>query len=221
MDDAPLIIKWEMHRIARHCSVVLENTSMQYSPAWEDQSLFRDALKGMRCFQGKVFPEACDTQVWLRSFTDGSQSREAVVFKAVLHLDLKTGDVRLDFELPTLEKSCRLRRKFASDRFIDLQLLTRNRSHADNPDKALAKWLVRSRHVFLSREWTAFFIDDTKTKSTNATSASGLTEERQVILFAEQGQGLESYVLSPAMLTEAQPPVRAICDRSTLLNWLL
>ncbi|QKD62102.2 RNA dependent RNA polymerase-domain-containing protein [Fusarium oxysporum Fo47] len=202
MDHAPLIIKWELHRVARHCSVVLENASIQYSPLWEDQSVFRDALKGIPCFQGKTFPEACDTEVWLRGLADSSHSGEVVVFKAVLRLDPKTGDARLDFELPALEKSCRLSRKFAPDRFIDLKLRIGNRAkaEADNLDLALARWLVRSRHPFLSRKWAAFFIDEFKSKNAKVTPASEFAEERQVILFAEQGQGIES---------------------STMLNWLL
>ncbi|RKK31628.1 hypothetical protein BFJ66_g15765, partial [Fusarium oxysporum f. sp. cepae] len=176
MDHAPLIIKWELHRVARHCSVVLENASIQYSPLWEDQSVFRDALKGIPCFQGKAFPEACDTEVWLRGLADSSHPGEVVVFKAVLRLDPKTGDARLDFELPALEKSCRLSRRFAPDRFIDLKLRIGNRAkaEADNLDLALARWLVRSRHPFLSRKWTAFFIDEFKSK--NAKAYLGIVE---------------------------------------------
>ncbi|KAF4331597.1 qde-1 RNA-dependent RNA polymerase [Fusarium beomiforme] len=221
MNDAPLIVKWEMYRIARHCSVELKNTSVQYTPAWENQTLFRNALQAMRCFQGKSFPEPCDTQVWLQSFTSGFKSREVVIFKAILHLDLKAGDVRLDFELPTSDKSCRLRRKFASDRFFDLQLLIRNRSKSGNQDKSLAEWLVNRRHLFLSREWAVFFIDDPEKETSNAAAESRFTEEQRVTFFAERGQGLEPYAVSPVTLIEAQPPVRAICDRSTMLNWLL
>ncbi|PTD07445.1 hypothetical protein FCULG_00007196 [Fusarium culmorum] len=209
MDHAPQIVKWEMHRIAQHCSVTLENTSVQYTPAWEDQTLFRDAVKEMRCFKGKSFPEPCDAQVWHEGFTDSFQPREAVIFKALLHLDLEAGDVRLNFEIPTLDKRCRLRRKFASDRFVDLRLLITNRPGADNLEKALARWLVNSRHMFLSREWAAFFIDDVKIKTTSAAAEWGFTEEQQVILFAERGLSIGPYVVRPATLTEAQPPVTA------------
>ncbi|EWY82913.1 hypothetical protein FOYG_14996 [Fusarium oxysporum NRRL 32931] len=86
---------------------------------------------------------------------------------------------------------------------------------------ALARWLVRSRHPFLSRKWAAFFIDEFKSKNAKVTPASEFAEERQVILFAEQGQGIESCVVSLAMLTQAQIPIRATCYRSTMLNWLL
>ncbi|KAK6713088.1 hypothetical protein SNK05_007542 [Fusarium graminearum] len=210
MDHAPQLVKWEMHRIAHHCSVTLENTSVQYTPAWEDQTLFRDAMKEMRCFKGKSFPEPCDAQVWHEGFTDSFQPREAVIFKALLHLDLKAGDVRLSFEIPTLDKRCRLRRKFASDRFVDLRLLITNRPGADNLEKALARWFVNSRHMFLSREWAAFFIDDVKKKTTSAAAERGYTEEQQVILFAERGLSIGPYVVRPATLTEAQPPVMAL-----------
>jgi hypothetical protein len=221
MDHAPQIVKWEMHRIAHHCSVTLENTSVQYTPAWEDQTLFRDAVKEMRCFKGEAFPEPCDAQVWQKGFNDSFQPREAVIFKALLHLDLKAGVVSLEFKNPTLDKSCRLRRKFASDRFVDLRLLITNRPAADNLEQALARWLVNSRHMFLSREWAAFFIDDVEIKTTSTATEQGFTEEQQVVLFAERGLGIEPYVVSLATLTEAQPPVRAACDRSTMLNWLL
>ncbi|KAF4949400.1 hypothetical protein FSARC_13490 [Fusarium sarcochroum] len=224
MENAPLIIKWETHRIAQHCSISLKSVVLRYSSAWEDQRLFRRALKSMSCFHEKTFPPECDSKVWLEGLSGNSECKRDVVFKAILHLNHKTGDAKLEFGIPTLERSSRLRRKFGFDRFIDLQLLISSRSRSSSQadrDRALAKWLVHNDHLFLSRKWTAFFIEDPKFKPTSATLSSEFREVKKVCLFAEEGQGLEPHLTKHSTIAPIQQPARTVCDRFSMLDWLL
>ncbi|EEU34842.1 uncharacterized protein NECHADRAFT_106579 [Fusarium vanettenii 77-13-4] len=134
IENAPMIIKWELHRVALHCSINTATISLLYQAS------------------EKAFPQRCRLK-----------PQFSVIWKAKLCLGTQKGDHKIELEPPVLETSSRLRRKFGFDRFIELQLLSGSLSKSFRDvdlRKSLARWLVHTRQAFLHREWAAFFVQD-------------------------------------------------------------
>jgi hypothetical protein len=230
MENAPMIVKWEIHRVAEHCLVNLEDCSLQYLSIWKDQDLFWKDLRQHSCFRGKTFPAKCDRGVWLQGQGHDLNAIEAVVYKARLRFDHPTQTPKLELERPVYEKGSRLRRKFGFDQFLELQLLFSDGFKKilsdEHQRRALAQWFVRERHSFLSRQWVALFIENMKPMK----EERGLTTQtiigKRVTLFCEQKASLNfgssicgtaSQANVPSTLTSSD----SVSDRYAWLDWLL
>jgi hypothetical protein len=172
MKNAPMIAKWEIHRVACYCSVDLEDVSLEYLSAWKDQDIFWKQMRQHNYFDGKAFPPKCDGEVWVQGHEQDLSAGRAVEYKARLCFDNPNRKPKFELEIPVSEQSSRLRQKFGFNRFMELQLLFGDGCKSILKDKdqkrALARWLVHERHLFLHYEWAAFFIEEMKSRKEKA-----------------------------------------------------
>ncbi|OBS17430.1 hypothetical protein FPOA_12078 [Fusarium poae] len=228
--NAPMIAKWEVHRIACHCSVDLEDVLIEYRPAWKDQDIFWEDVERHKNFHGKTFPAKCGREVWVQGHEDDFSTGRAVGYKARLRFDNINKKPKFELEIPVSQKSSRLHRKFGFNRFMELKLLFGDgcKSTLQDKDKkrALARWLVHKHHLFLHYKWAAFFIEDMKPKKEKAGLTTPKMTGKRVVLFAEQGAGLNFSCMAPKTTSHsnnlsAVMSVNPVCDRFSLLDWLL
>ncbi|KAI8710919.1 RNA-dependent RNA polymerase [Fusarium sp. LHS14.1] len=216
MENAPMIVKWELHRVALYCSINTAAVSLPYQASWKDQDTFWENLQQHESFREKAFPQRCSAQAWLESISQEPKPQSSVIWKAKVCMGTQKGDQKIELEPPVLEISSRLRRKFGSDRFIELQLLSGSLSkffRDDDLRQSLARWLVHTRQAFLHREWAAFFVQDCNIAP---------TFPKRVFLFAERGYGLiPSRKGEHAVTRTVAPAIRGECNRFNMLNWLL
>ncbi|KAF4969921.1 hypothetical protein FSARC_2940 [Fusarium sarcochroum] len=230
MKNAPMIAKWEVHRVACHCSVDLEDVSLEYLSAWKDQDIFWKQMRQHKYFDGKAFPPKCDGEVWVQGHEQDLSAGRAVEYKARLCFDNANRKPKFELEIPVSEQSSRLRRKFGFNRIMELQLLFGDGCKSILKDKdqkrALARWLVHERHLFLHYEWAAFFIEEMKSRKEKAGLITPKITGKRVVLFGEQGAGLNfssmvSGTTSHSNNLSTVMSVDPVCDRYSLLDWLL
>jgi hypothetical protein len=230
MKNAPMIAKWEVCRIAYHCSLSLEGVPLKYLSQWRDQDIFWKDLKQHNCFRHKTFPAKCDREVWDQGHGQDLNAERAVEYKARLRFDNPNRKPKLELEIPVSGKSSRLRRKFGFNRFIELQLLFSDgcATILKNKDekRALARWLVQERHPFLSQEWVACFIEEMKSRKGKFGLVAPKITGKRVVLFAEHGAGLNIGSNMSARASQINHPsaftsVDSFCDRYDVLDWLL
>ncbi|KAF5585164.1 qde-1 RNA-dependent RNA polymerase [Fusarium pseudocircinatum] len=194
MQNSPMIAKWEVCRIAYHCSLSPEDVSLEYLSQWRDQEVFWKDMKQHSCFRHKTLPAKCNREVWDQGHGQDLDMERAVEYKAKLSFSNPNRKPTLEVEIPVLGQSCRLRRKFGFNRFIELQLLFKDgcTTILKNKDekRALARWLVQERHSFLSQEWVACFIEEIRSKKRKQGLAAPKITGKRVVLFAEHVAGL-------------------------------
>ncbi|ENH66293.1 Putative RNA-dependent RNA polymerase 1 [Fusarium oxysporum f. sp. cubense race 1] len=230
MKNAPMIAKWEVCRIAYHCSLSPEDVPLKYLSQWKDQDVFWKDLKQHNCFRDKAFPAKCNREVWDQGHGQNPNEERAVEYKANLRFCNPDRKPKLELEIPVLGKSSRLRRKFGSNRFIELQLLFDDgcATILKNKDerRALARWLVQEHHPFLSQTWVACYIEEIRSKKGKSSSVAPKITAKRVVLFGEHVVGLNigsnmsaraSQINHPSALTS----VDSFCDRYDVLDWLL
>lgn len=216
MKNAPMIVQWELHRVALYCLIDTTGLSLPYQASWKDQDTFWEELQQHDSFRGKSFPQRCSAQAWLESLSQESWPRLSVIWKAKLYLGTQKKEHKIELEPPVLEISSRLQRKFGFERFIELQLLSSSLSKSfrdGDLKKSLARWLVHTRQPFLHREWAAFFLQDCNISP---------TYPKRVFMFAERGHGLiPSMKGKYAVNGTVASAMRSECSRFDMLNWLL
>ncbi|RYO73939.1 hypothetical protein DL766_005898 [Monosporascus sp. MC13-8B] len=176
LQRAPLPVVWEFMRAALYCSVNTADISVRYEEEWLDQEKLWAGLKAHPAFEGRRLPEKCDARAWNSSVHNNFRwGPRAVVLTASMSMSQSgTGPVMvLELHPLKLEQSCRLHRRFGSDRFLDLRMPTLNsRNFRDVPGEGLediaARWLTRNPHAFLGRSWAAFWVrsEDRLSKTT-------------------------------------------------------
>ncbi|ENH69849.1 Putative RNA-dependent RNA polymerase 2 [Fusarium oxysporum f. sp. cubense race 1] len=168
LNQAPLIILWELTRAALHCRVDLSTWDLEYQPndSWHDQTNFRGQLFRHRLFVGQGLPAACDRAVWDAAFGSFASQDKVVVLAAEFVCNAEdTGQLyRLKLQPPRLELGHRLARRFGADRF--LEVIMPSPTSRDAPDvikqdpqgaNKVIKWLTESFHYFVGRSWAAFY----------------------------------------------------------------
>jgi hypothetical protein len=182
------------------------------------------------CFHEKTFPAKCDGEVWVQGHEQDLGAGRAVEYKARLRFENPNRKPKFELEIPVSEQSSRIRRKFGFNRFMELQLLFGDGCRSILKDKdqkrTLAKWLLHERHLFLHYEWAAFFIEEMKSRKEKADLITPKITGKRVVLFAEQGAGLNfgsmvSGTTSHSNNSSAVMSVNPVCDRYSLLDWLL
>lgn len=230
LENAPMINKWETHRVAYHCSVDMKDISLDCNTVWEDQDAFWDALKRHHTFRGKCFPKKCDRGVWIQGQGQDLDATESVAYKARLSFDHADKVPKIELERPVFEKGCRLRRKFGSNRFIEVGLLFINqgRKIIDEADKkkGLARWLVYGQHSFLSQHWLPFFIEDISPSGEKKGNATAHMTAKRVMFFAEQqpGPSLDSSgygITSQSTVPSTSSVSNNTLSRYAVIDWLL
>lgn len=237
LKEAPFAIIWETTRIALRCNVKLKDVDLVYSPAWEDQAVFRDALQQHPKFMAKRFPEQSTQVAWdsaLSKHVSYGGTKRVVVYTILMGFNKSTSGPLYSIHLQPLSIDLphRLSRHFGSDRYLEILMPSHHSSTPSVPHilrnheeavREVNHWLTRQRHDFAGRSWTAFYTKMDGFKKLTAASRSGLGEAEEVILlnrvflFAEEGVGIAPFTHSPDTSIQLAPPLRA----HQMLDWLL
>ncbi|KAI0161728.1 RNA dependent RNA polymerase-domain-containing protein [Hypoxylon sp. FL1284] len=235
LQEAPFNVKWEFMRAALHCSTNpadIENIDMRYTKGWCDQNELWKSLKHHPHFMSRELPDMCDSQAWNDGLRDGSQSiGRAVALTATVRLQPSATGLEMQMELNPLrsEKSCRLTRRFGSNRFFELRIPALDSWKIPGlPQEGLeilvARWLTRSTHSFLGRDWAAFWTRSEARKSTAKTSAAdsdaAIMGFERVSLFATNDADCSS-TRKPTQLDNDESRRLSKCTRDEMLQWLL
>ncbi|RYO81292.1 hypothetical protein DL766_009764 [Monosporascus sp. MC13-8B] len=227
LDEAPLSVRWEILRIALHCSVDLEELGLTYDESWTDQTRLRSMLKSHPSLRDKNFPEGTNTDAWNASLQDFTSCGQHVVLSASLETSrtttgpfFKVSLNPLKFELPH-----RLDRRFGSDRFLEILVPSPSRNLSESSADYLIGWLVNHPHILLGRKWTPFFIRKADPKKQARDDGFGPEPKpeymERVYLFAEDGNEFHQ------PRGEEYPPKgepvgsHSRLSRSGLLSWVL
>ena len=218
--------------MALYCSVDPAAVDIQYDEDWHDQEQFWKRLKANPDFRGRKFPDLCDPKTWNDGVRGDFQSgSRAVVLTASMNLSQSKSGPPLLLELQPLkhEQSCRLHRRFGSDRFLDLRIPSLDSWNitglpTEGLQTALAQWLTRNSHHFLARSWAAFWIRSEGRKSTSRETQIGTKTEtscyERVSFFATDGAELLPAPFSSPRKDENHNPGVNI-SRDAMLKWLL
>ncbi|RYP93189.1 hypothetical protein DL770_000664 [Monosporascus sp. CRB-9-2] len=229
---APLPVVWEFMRAALYCSINTTDINVQYEEEWLDQEKLWAGLKAHPAFEGRRLPDKCDARAWNSSVHNNFRwGSSAVVLTASMSLSQsRTGPAMiLELHPLKLEQSCRLHRRFGSNRFLDVRIPALNSwNFPDVPEEGLediaARWLTRYPHGFLGRSWAAFWVRSEDRRSKPKSSQVGpdpkpLDYER-VTFFAENDGGF--LPTGTSFLRESTPrESRVKRTRNGLLGWLL
>lgn len=229
---APLVVLWEVTRVALHCDVDLAHVNLRCAESWNNQDTLWDMLRSQPAFKGKRFPIKSDPLAWRDGLYNNFESDggEAVLLTATMHATKSRVGPMLKMELHPLkrEQSSRLFRRFGSDRFLEVRVPSVDSWLPDESDAdvVVARWLANQYHPLIGRQWSAFFIRDRSEKSQDPNAPEGpearVIFNERVLFFAEKGQGLPE-----VRSLQSIPPksecrvVRAPCTRNCMLDWLL
>lgn len=243
----PLPVIWEITRAALHCEVDLACFNIRCEKSWinRDQDRLWTALEHHPAFRGKRLPEKSDPETWRSLILDDIDFEfTSVILSATVEFSKEKPPAclgRLKLHPLKRDKSCRLHRRFGSERFLELHFpkskawyeilsKSKNTQSLDEISRGLASWLSSQRHCFLGRQWKSFWITPHKKKTT---TASSLVPEQdsvymeKVYLFAESGDHFirKAHPLAVPPRGEPVSPrsdcTRTECTRIAMLNWLL
>jgi hypothetical protein len=235
LNQAPLIILWELTRAALHCRVDLSEWDLEYKPdqTWHDQTNFRSLIFRHRLFIGAGLPQPCDRVVWNAGFGSFASHDKAVVLSAEFVVNTEDSGplYRLKLQPPRLELGHRLARRFGADRFMEI--IIPSPTSRDAPDiikndeqgaEKVIGWLNDNLHYFLGRSWSPFYNRAVRksVKVPRPPHKSMTIMQERVYFFATDGNNFR--------LPESQfPPLeeatslgyRTKMRRSDLLNWAI
>ncbi|KAM5351031.1 hypothetical protein ACJ41O_003754 [Fusarium nematophilum] len=235
LNQAPLIILWELTRAAIYCNVDLSQWDLEYKPTdgWHNQTRFRGQVLNHRLFVGQGLPPACDTMAWeasLSSFVLQDKS-VALVAEFVYNTEDSGPLYRLKLHPPKLELGHRLARRFGADRFMEVVMPSPTSRDApeivkkdEQGAEKVIQWLTDTAHYFVGRSWVPFFTREAKktAKDTQPPYKTITIMQERVYFFAADGISFR--------LPEHQfPPVeeaRSLANRTKmrrcdLLNWAI
>ncbi|EXK40988.1 hypothetical protein FOMG_04545 [Fusarium oxysporum f. sp. melonis 26406] len=235
LNQAPLIILWELTRAALHCRVDLSTWDLEYQPndSWHDQTNFRGQLFRHRLFVGQGLPAACDRAVWDAAFGSFASQDKVVVLAAEFVCNAEdTGQLyQLKLQPPRLELGHRLARRFGADRFLEVIMLSP--TSRDAPDvikqdpqgaNKVIKWLTESFHYFVGRSWAAFYTREANKsiKDPRPPHKSLTIMQERVYFFATDGINFRVPMSQFPPLEEAiSLGHRTKMRRCDLLNWAI
>lgn len=232
LENTPLVVLWEVTRVALHCDVDITRLNLKYDDTWKDQDTLWTSLKSCRAFKSKRLPPKSDPRAWLLGLQSNFESDgEAVIFTATMHpTKSKVGPaMRLELHPLKREQSSRLFRHFGSDRFLEVRIpiVDSWQSGEKDVEAVAARWLTRIPHHFMDRRWSGFYVRERSLKVESLDKQRPLESKAvfydRVMLFAEEGRDLSrpgppQMAASPSTFDHN---IREACSRNNMLNWLL
>ncbi|KAM0224801.1 hypothetical protein ACHAQD_001596 [Fusarium lateritium] len=235
LNQAPLIILWELTRAALHCRVDLSEWDLEYKhdDTWRDQAKFRGQIVRHRLFVGQGLPPACDRVVWDAAFKSFTSQDRTIVLAAefVVNTD-DTGPLyRLKLQPPRLELGHRLARRFGADRFMEVIMPSPTsrdapgiiKQDAQGAEKVI-RWLTDNLHYFAGRHWAPFYNREAKrtVKDPQPPHKTITIMQERVYFFATDGNNFRLPEDQFPSQEEAKTPEhRTKMRRSDLLNWAI
>ncbi|CAK7264606.1 hypothetical protein SEPCBS57363_001160 [Sporothrix epigloea] len=239
LQSAPFPIIWEMTRITSHCGVELRDVEMTYSPTWEKQEIFLEALRSHPQLEKKPFPEPSTQTAWDRALyrhtSRGGGAKLVAVYTILLGFNKGASGPLYTVHLQSIctDRPHRLSRRFGADRFLEILLPSHNSSTVAVPHVLrnheaavweVNHWLSRKHHQIVGRSWSAFYTksDGFKKLTTVGRAGLGKTDDtvffNRVFLFAQKGMGISAEkVGGDSGLPRQTGPIRVY----DVLDWLL
>ncbi|KAH9870156.1 hypothetical protein J1614_007078 [Plenodomus biglobosus] len=200
----PFFILFICCRLSNTNDVLIETLLQRVKDdaVYRDPKLFWSAINGI-IESGTTEPGA----VW----TASRKAFEGYTFKAKVSFTGRSSQSVFKLEPSPIqaERSCQLQRMFGSDRFLYLAFpsFSENRPDRFTQDEMSQiefqwkLWLMEE-HSFLNRMWRAFWIEPRKRRNTQRKDDDS---DRQVVLFATEGQGIRRPMSVGQMLDEFIP----------------
>jgi len=198
MKGAPFIVNMQCALIATSNNVQIDSVMSRYTEAVSTYRGFWEAILNNE--------HAKSWNLKLRNTENAWQSHSdryiGYTFKAQLGFNSRSKGYLFSLKLEPLQRdnSCRLQRKFGSDRFLYLtvpafereSIPPRFKSEVHKIEEQWDKWLSRD-HSFLGRKWRAFHLEDIKKKKSHRSAAERREEgaKKRVVLFAVEGWDIE------------------------------
>ncbi|CAM1505132.1 Fc.00g107690.m01.CDS01 [Cosmosporella sp. VM-42] len=237
LNQAPLIILWEITRAAIHCDVNLKHWDIEYkaNDAWHDQDKFRGRLSTHHLFLGKGLPQRCDSAAWAAGLSSFSNQDKAVTLAAeLLFSSEESGPLfQLKLQPPRLELGHRLSRRLGADRFIEIIMPSPTSrdvpavvKYDDLSLEKIVKWISDKPHYFMGRSWSTFFTRSQRKsiKDPDLPNKTRNISQQRIYLFAIDGihfRSPPSLGLIPPPEEATHPECRTKMRRCDLLNWAL
>ena len=187
---------FEIVRVALHggipCSELI--TSVKNEPA--DYEALWSPLSFVMKTYGRSMPERSDSETWYRT----DRYEEGVACSGKLKLDAQGSEPLLSLQLNPLmfRKPNRFTRKYGCGRIFELdvpcfsyneQLPPAMGKNLEATRSVFNNWMFETNHLFLGREWRAFFSKPNKTKG-DLNHNNEATSSNRVYLFAERGHDI-------------------------------
>ncbi|EAW12686.1 RNA dependent RNA polymerase [Aspergillus clavatus NRRL 1] len=172
----PLRYRYELERVGRSWNVPLNRMLVGNSISFKSYVDFWKWIEGHNQRCGKPLPEKSPSKAWeaATGTLKAERHSEVVFLSGEMDWCTKTEPGILKFRLNPLkiEKTCRFRRRFGSDRFLSLTIPVparpprhlRFERHPTLLRESLALWLTQHVHRCLGRIWRPFFVEEVKTK---------------------------------------------------------
>ncbi|ROT39867.1 hypothetical protein SODALDRAFT_377778 [Sodiomyces alkalinus F11] len=231
LNGAPLVVSWEVTRIALHCGVRLQDLDdLALGSCWTDQTQLRGALRRHHLFAGKTFPESCASNAW--DACHSTFQAEGMGVSLVLELawnEASHGPLfTVSLQPPKLDLAHRLSRRFGSDRFLEIIIPSPNARERpnfikdmDGASDAIIKWLATQKHFVMGRQWAAFFTKYFKKTVKDRLQRETMTSMERVHCFAEDGHSFYPSPSIPSKAEATQIRDRARLNLTDMLNWAI
>ena len=187
---------FEIVRVALHGGIPYSEliTSVKHEPA--DYEALWSPLSLVVTTYGRSMPERCDSETWYRT----DRHEEGVACSGKLKFDAQGSEPLLSLQLNPLmfRKPNRFTRKYGWGRIFELdvpcfyykeQLPPAMGKNLEATRSVFNDWMYETNHLFLGREWRAFFSKPNKPKG-DLNHNNKATSSNRVYLFAERGHGI-------------------------------
>lgn len=232
ISSAPIVVIWEVTRVALHCGVDVASLDLQYDQRLTDLDVLWHTLRNHPSFKGKSFPAKSDHIAWRCGLYNKFECEgdSLVMLTATMHLSRSRRGPAMQLELHPLklEQGSRLLRRFGSDRFLEVRIPSIDTWLAGEEVAAalFARWLANESHPFIDRHWSAFFVrersEKSETKDAKHGQAPRVIFNERVLFFAESGRGLQDDGQTMSNTSNSMSlQARLACSREYMLNWLL
>ena len=217
---------FEIIRVALHSGIPsLElMSSIKDEPA--DYGAMWSSLSSVVKTHGRSMPERSDLKAWYRT----DRFEEGVAYSGKLKVDAQGGEL-LSLQLDPLmfRKPNRFTRKYGCGRIFQLdvpcfsyneQLPPAMGKHVETTRSVFNDWLYETNHLFLGREWRAFFTRSNKPEG-HSNHNNEATSSNRVYLFAERGHDIPaSDEMSVSRIIEWLVPAQKNAEQRVLkLFW--
>ncbi|ORY13850.1 RNA dependent RNA polymerase-domain-containing protein [Clohesyomyces aquaticus] len=195
MMHLPYFIRFICLRIGLENSVSLQDVAHDIGPGWLDYDNFWHTVK--------THPNCVNTIIHdpKRAWSTIKKGLDGYTFKGRVVLNNRRSGPVFTMELLPLaaDKSCRLQRKFGTDRFLYLtfpSLNSKTKSERFRRDDLVQiqeqfKLWFKTEHSFLGRKWRAFHLEPIKKGKMASRDSNQNGNNNRIVLFATEGQDIE------------------------------
>lgn len=202
MMEAPFIVRLECALIAATNGLSPATVLNPYTQAASTYEGFWEAISKGNVSRSK--PLNIKRRSTPKAWAAAKDRFQGWTLKGSLQFNTHTSGQLFSLQLEPLQwdNSCRLQRKFGSDRFLYLTVPAFDYSavpHQFKPyvsliEKQWELWLTKD-HSFVGRKWRAFHLEDVKKKKSPRNSRKDDGAKKRVVLFATEGCDITSITI--------------------------